>query len=583
MSPGSRRARKRDWRYWQRHSQFLERRLSSDAIEAVDESTDGILGLLEDPARPGPWDRRGLVRRACAVGKDRQLHGTDLQGSRRRLQDRDRACGDCTTTCGSQTQIRLEEGFLGYERSVDREAGRVIGVGEIDNDPAITPNCLTTRADNGDFTTRAARNLAITPEQRPWLFVVKKQKTVLTQLLRWIRGHVADSVDASTGRSVVTALPLLVIDDESDHASVDTGEQAFDEEGRPDEEHEPKTINRLIRSILYSFTRAAYVGYTATPFANIFIHRRGFTAEEGAGPVPRSLHQHIGSTVPTMSGPARLFGVRTRDGRAGALPLARSVSDHVDDTGKHGWMPPNARPGHIPLWTGQEVIPPSLREALHAFVLACAVRQLRGQGAEHASMLVHVTRLTLVQGRVHHQVDDAVRQMRPAAHTVDRPRTAPETAAGTVGNLISSRPAPMWPTCWAWKDVPRFRRGATSSRCCRDIVSDIDVRTVNGTARDALDYAEAGRGLKVVAIGGDKLSRGLTLEGLCTSYFLRTTRMYDTLMQMGRWFGYRPGYVDLCRLYTTGEMVEWFGHIADASEELREEFEAMAETGSTPP
>ena len=116
-----------------------------------------------------------------------------------------------------------------------------------------------------------------------------------------------------------------------------------------------------------------------------------------------------------------------------------------------------------------------------------------------------------------------------------------------------------------------------------DALSDIDVRMVNGKAKDALDYAEDGpKGLKVIAIGGDKLARGLTLEGLCTSYFVRTTKMYDTLMQMGRWFGYRPGYIDLCRLYTTEELVEWFGHIADASEELREEFDTMAESGAIP-
>jgi hypothetical protein len=116
-----------------------------------------------------------------------------------------------------------------------------------------------------------------------------------------------------------------------------------------------------------------------------------------------------------------------------------------------------------------------------------------------------------------------------------------------------------------------------------DTIRDITVRIVNGTAKDALDYSERDQlGLKVIAIGGDKLARGLTLEGLCTSYFVRTTKMYDTLMQMGRWFGYRPGYVDLCRLYTSEDLVEWFGHIADASEELREEFDAMAERNATP-
>src|ERR1035438_4448439 len=93
-----------------------------------------------------------------------------------------------------------------------------------------------------------------------------------------------------------------------------------------------------------------------------------------------------------------------------------------------------------------------------------------------------------------------------------------------------------------------------------DVLPDVQVKMINGTAKDALDYADSqGAGLKVIAIGGDKLARGLTLEGLCVSYFLRASRMYDTLMQMGRWFGYRPGYLDLCRLYTTPELLEWFG------------------------
>ena len=115
------------------------------------------------------------------------------------------------------------------------------------------------------------------------------------------------------------------------------------------------------------------------------------------------------------------------------------------------------------------------------------------------------------------------------------------------------------------------------------VVGDIQVRMINGTAKDALDYTDHEEvALKVIAIGGDKLARGLTLEGLTTSYFLRASKMYDTLMQMGRWFGYRPGYIDLCRLYTTDDLVEWFEHIGIASEELREEFDYMAASGATP-
>ncbi|MEO7984183.1 MAG: Z1 domain-containing protein, partial [Bacteroidota bacterium] len=116
-----------------------------------------------------------------------------------------------------------------------------------------------------------------------------------------------------------------------------------------------------------------------------------------------------------------------------------------------------------------------------------------------------------------------------------------------------------------------------------DAVIKIEMRAINGGSADILDYVDHPNGLSVIAIGGDKLSRGLTLEGLSVSYYLRASTMYDTLMQMGRWFGYRPGYVDLCRLFTSRELNEWFCHITHASEELREEFDYMADVaGSTP-
>ena len=151
----------------------------------------------------------------------------------------------------SQTQIRLEESFLGYETSANRDHGKLIGVAEIDSDPDIHPHCATTRANNRDFNTSVARNFAISPEKRPWLFVVKKNKSVLTRLLKWIQGHVADTTDAVTRHRIVTRLPLLVIDDEADNASVDTGEQLFNADGTPDDNHQPRAINGLIRKILH--------------------------------------------------------------------------------------------------------------------------------------------------------------------------------------------------------------------------------------------------------------------------------------------------------------------------------------------
>ncbi|HUX63163.1 Z1 domain-containing protein [Sulfuricella sp.] len=574
-------ARKKDWRYWQRYQGFLERKMSTTAVDALDKSTDKILALLEDPNRDGIWDRRGLVVGHVQSGKTGNYSGLICKAA-------DAGYKIIIVLAGlhnnlrAQTQIRLEESFLGYETSAIGDSGKLIGVGEIDSDAKIQPNCATNRSNNGDFNTKVAKHLAISPEQRPWLFVVKKNKTVLERLLKWIRGHVADATDAATGRRFVSNLPVLVIDDEADHASVDTGEQLFNPDGTPDDEHQPKAINSRIRKILHSFAKSAYVGYTATPFANIFIHRRNETTDEGPDLFPQSFIINLAAPS-NYVGPARVFGLRSPEGRTGGLPLLREVSDHTDNEGLSGWMPPKHKKEHVPLHGGLDTVPPSLKEAIGAFVLACAARVIRGQGSDHASMLIHVTRLNLVQREVHRQVEEIVKRMRQRItrgidhgalvaelHTLWVEDFAP-TCAEIALRLPEAEGHPGTPT---WEEILAV---------LPDVLSDIEVRMINGTAKDALDYIEhQEKGLKVIAIGGDKLARGLTLEGLCVSYFVRTSKMYDTLMQMGRWFGYRPGYIDLCRLYTTDDLMEWFGHIADASEELREEFDAMVESGGTP-
>jgi len=574
-------ARKRDWRYWARYASYLERKIPSDVIDALDKSTDGILGLLEDPLREGAWDRRGLVVGHVQSGKTGNYSGLICKAA-------DAGYKIIIVLAGrhnnlrSQTQIRLEESFLGYETSgLDREPSRLIGVGQIDSDLELAPNCMTTRAEHGDFNTKVATHFSASPEKRPWLFVVKKDPTVLRQLLNWIRKKVADATDPEDGRPVVSTLPLLVIDDEADNASVDTADQGFDEDGNPDEDHVPKTINRLIRTILFSFSKAAFVGYTATPFANIFIHRRGATKDEGPDLFPQAFIRNLAAPS-NYIGPAKVFGLRSPEGRVGGLPLWREVDDQLEQDGHPGWMPANHKKEHVPTYRSTDTLPPSLKEAICSFLLATAARVCRGQGGDHSSMLVHVTRLNYVQERVHAQIERAVAQMaRRFKRGEDLDALAQQMrdvwerdfvpTSHEVAERFPEKEGPPGIPTWdeIWAALP-------------DVLGDIEVRLVNGSSKEAIDLAQEGKPVKQIAVGGDKLSRGLTLDGLCTSYFVRTTKMYDTLMQMGRWFGYRPGYVDLCRLYTTSDLVEWFGHIADAAEELRDEFDAMAESGGTP-
>ena len=572
-------ARKKDRHYWRRYRDYMEAKLAMEVVDALDESTDDILALLEDPKREGVWNRRGLVVGHVQSGKTGNYSGLICKAA-------DAGYKIIIVLAGmhnnlrSQTQVRLEESFLGYETTANRDPGKPIGVAAFGGD--LQTHSATTRADNGDFNETIANHFAaISPEERPWLFVVKKNKSVLKQLLKWIRNRVADATDTTDGHKIVSNLPLLMIDDEADNASVDTGEQLFNEDGTPDEEHEPKAINSLIRQLLHSFSKKAYVGYTATPFANIFIHRKGSTKKEGPDLFPESFILNLAAPS-NYVGPARIFGRMTKEGRKGGLPLTRTIKDHFDEELLIGWMPPKHKKEHVPTHAGQEILPPSLVEAICSFVLACAVRQCRGQGSQHSSMLIHVTRFVNVQGEVRRQVDESVKRMRQRlSRKVDHEELEAQLkslwendfvpTSATVATLAPEVGGP--PLMPSWSEV---------LEALPDVLEDIDVRSINGTAKDALDYAADGAPLKIIAIGGDKLARGLTLEGLCTSYFIRTTKMYDTLMQMGRWFGYRPGYVDVCRLYTTADLVGWFGHIADASEELREEFDTMVERKGTP-
>src|ERR1017187_2364418 len=199
-------------------------------------------------------------------------------------------------------------------------------------------------------------------------------------------------------------------------------------------------------------------------------------------------------------------------------------------------------------------------------------------------MLVHVTRFTAVQAHVQRSLRGQIDLLR------SRIRYGGDES-----------PASPWPSLrelWERDFVPTTR--ALMSRpdlvtevgrevgweeirgILPDVLEELQLRTMNGTSEDSLAYTESLQPLTVIAVGGDKLSRGLTLEGLTVSYYLRASKMYDTLMQMGRWFGYRPGYLDVCRLYTTDELASWYRDIAVANEELLREFDYMVALGKTP-
>ncbi|RWY68522.1 hypothetical protein EHI46_24175 [Rhizobium leguminosarum] len=563
------------WRYWERYRALLIRQqLPQSAINFLDRITDRIIDLCGDPTKKSRFDRRGMVVGDVQSGKTANYTGLICKAADAGYKVIIVLAG-MNNNLRSQTQIRLDEGFIGkISVPIGENASRIVGAGQID--PSAIVDWGTNRTEKGDFNSKTMSQFGIHPGGHPLLLVVKKNVSVLNSVLEWI-DVTANTVEHGVKR--FRNMPLLVIDDEADNASVDTRAQKF-VNGIADSNHKPTAINSRIRQIVNRFHQVSYVAYTATPFANIFIHPDAETQKEFQDLFPRDFI--VSMPVPdNYVGATRIFGSTdeyAEDGVTGLPDLLRAVEDHAASSSRkenQGWMPPVHKVDHVPLYNGQDAIPPSLRRAVQCFMLVIAARRERGQMHVHNSMLVHVTRFRAVQRRVIQQVQETLDQLANeirygGASGLDEFRILWETEFERVTRKLDLDDCPPVD----WDNLARSLRATATS---------ISVREINGSSGDVLDYdVNKEQGLNVIAVGGDKLARGLTLEGLSVTYFLRGSTMYDTLMQMGRWFGYRRGYLDLCRLFTTQDHIDWYGHIAQASDELRREFDRMEATGATP-
>jgi hypothetical protein len=566
------------WGTWPRLDDYLRRidRLPPAVLVEVNTSTDQVLGRLENPERPGTWDRRGLVVGHVQSGKTTHYTALAAKALDAGYQIVIIMAG-VHNSLRSQTHERIDRHLIGRnsaalidavrERRAPERTEGLIGVGAVDqqmgrSELPFTILTCTTSADDGDFRTTIAKAVGFQVGHPSRLvLVVKKNSSILRNLIDWLR--VQHAIPTTAGRPIPN--PALVIDDEADHASINTAR---------DPESDPSRINALIRELLMSFSRVGFVGYTATPFANIFTHYGDPGGELGPDLFPQSFIVSLKAPSDYI-GPALVFGNPGDEsaGIAARLPLPM----HVPVTDSSSWLPDRHKRTWIP-----GALPSSAREAIRLFVMVCAARALRGDVDVHNSMLVHGTRFIDVQERISLQLQDEIDALRNIIGLADDTDVAAlyeelqeiwkarieETYpvfAARLGDRC--KPLPLWEEVYS--ELP-------------NVLERVQVMRINGSSTDALAYSRAKNGLTVIAIGGDKLSRGLTLEGLSISYFLRSSQMFDTLMQMGRWFGYRPGYADLCRVYTTDSLCNAFKEIALATDELRGDLDYMAAVGKTP-
>ncbi|MGJ1404478.1 Z1 domain-containing protein [Sphingobacterium siyangense] len=577
-----------EWKFWNRYRRLLEKKnYAPDTLNKMDNLTDDILDRL---IRPGSsnrtFDKKGLIVGHVQSGKTGNYIGLICKaadaGYRLII-----VLAGIHNSLRSQTQLRIDEGFLGFDtqqaRSITQTTNR-IGVGKID--PNLVAHSLTTNEINGDFNRRVSETSGINIRSNdPIVLVIKKNASVMKNLLGWLATRAETMED---GKKQIKNLPLLVIDDEADNASINISRNYV------------SGINACIRSMLKLFEQSAYIGYTATPYANIFIKQYTDEDIENKGleynvhNIPLSLGKDIFPknfivNIPAPSnyiGPEKIFGIETvesiEDYDNPSYPL-NDLIEPVDDYFyyiKDGHKMDDEKPDELPL---------SLNKAIKCFFLSCAARRARGQEKEHNSMLIHVTRFIKWQARIGRLVEEQVKTYARLVEFNDNTflreleQLWNEEFVPVTKNIIAN-PTIKDPSIkeMSWMDIESHIYPAVAKIEVRSVHGDTKVEGLEHKNIRPLDYYDNKNGLSVIAVGGNKLSRGLTLEGLTITYFLRASKMYDTLMQMGRWFGYRPGYLDLCRLFTSNELVQWYQHITVATEEMRAEFDRMGDLDKTP-
>lgn len=526
-----------EWFYWDRYKQYLlsEKRWAPRVVQSLDDDTLRILDLINDPQSCAPYERRGLVMASVQSGKTSNYTGLICRAA-------DAGYKVIIVMAGvhnvlrNQTQSRLEEGFAGFDITEGRSP---VGVGKRrrTKEPMV---CTSRKSDFNKARVETLLGLQVTNTDAPWLFVIKKNSSALRGVYEWL-----------ISQHRIEDYPLLLIDDEADNASING---KYIAEKRTDE---VTKINGQIRKILNYFKKKAYVGYTATPFANILIDPDIELEEFGKDLFPKSFIYTLEESTDYF-GANQVFSdydsshpkhLRFIDDNEFLLPAKHKSDFRVDE------------------------LPYSLKNAIQVYIIATAIRYLRGDAEEHSTMMINVSPYTAVQNDVYHLVNAYVEQLRDAAKSFGSLSVDTALSCSTVLGEVRD----------AWKY--EYAQTADISwesiqNTLYDVLRSVHVEIVNSKSSGFLDYEHQVE--HVIAIGGYRLSRGLTLEGLVVSYYSRNAKAYDALMQMARWFGYRFGYEDLCRIWMSDEAAGWYKYVADATTSLIDQLRNMRQQGRTP-
>lgn len=513
--------------YWNRYKEHISSDLPYKVVKTIDDDTDVVMNNLANPSEER-FTRYGMVVGHVQSGKTANYAALVCKAA-------DAGYKFIVVIAGgmnnlrNQTQERINEAFIG------NDGAKKVGVGMLgDMQKDKRPISLTTSEKdfNKADAEKNSHGLSFDNITSPLILVIKKNTSTLKNVITWLKSHYENDIADHA---------MLLIDDESDYASINTNQ-----------EEDPTIINERIRTLLNLFRKSAYVAYTATPYANIFIDHAAENENVGKDLFPEDF-------IYALEAPTNYFGAEKiflDQEKRFLVP----VSDHLDI------IPSKHKKDHR-----LDYLPESLEDAIRLFILNVAIRHLRGQEKKHNSMLVHITRYTGVHKDVAKNISEYFEGLKRVI-LVKGSLSEPELKDDLLQDLKITFENHHKKVEFDWTEVIRK---------VIDIIEVIVIREVHTDTKIPLEYQDD-YPTNAIVIGGTSLSRGYTLEGLSVSYFLRTTVFYDTLMQMGRWFGYRTDYEDLCRIYMTDRMFENFKTIIEATLELVNSLDEMARLGMTP-
>ena len=590
-----------DWNYWEAYKNFLTNQKNMDLSVIAENSNviDEILDLSGNPNTRSHSAKYGLVIGEVQSGKTLNYLGLVNKAIDVGYKIIIILAGG-TELLRVQTQMRLAEGVIGHgaytpvDEVIDVAKREPVGVG-LHRHENYSVWSLTD--ENNDFSKFYLNRLisSKTPVNPPCILCMKKNVSTLKFVTQYFQ-----SLQSNNQKN---PMPCMLIDDEADYATIDTSKREKDAL--------PSAINKSIRRLLNEFKVSTYVGYTATPFANVLMDyekedrvnwdlKKAEIDEFGKKTrVPEFIDQDKvpdlfpGNFIITMPINQSYMGLNyfftNNDDDSENSTFNQNAVLDLDveyDSDYASYLPTNAKSNHLEKLYDLE-LPDSLKESIRLFFLSCAVRISRGQKQQHCSMLINMTYINALQDPLVKLVEDYVKKLQARVDAVGKLKSLAkrnlEDFYDTYNYHYSSLDEPVENIINLLPEVIGSNGKFNTSRNIRKIYDndkDFDRQ---------LNYSQNKEyGLWVIAIGGFKLSRGLTLEGLTVSYFSRNASAEDSLLQMARWFGYRGEidsnnyYGDLCKVFLNTNMIEYYTNISTTINELRDHIDYMSANNMTP-